>query len=443
MYSLKDTIKISIEVLKEFDSNKSIKKALYSAFNKYPSLNINSKRLALKIIKELIRRRNVIKFLINKEIKKDKEIKKEEEIFLEILFYKILYEKISFKEAIELIKNARRIFGYERMKEIEEYIGRIFSISFNEDFIKKVLIEKESFKYFCPEWFIKYVYKILGRRQAIKFFNKIIEKPPIYIRINTLIENEEKILSKISSEGVKFVKDKRLKHVYKVKSTSKPLSLLSSYKNGLFIIEDFSSIFCIEALKPKSKEKILDVCAAPGIKTSHIAQLMNNIGEIISIDISSSRIKELKKNMERLKVEIASPILADATKELPIKINADIVLVDPPCSNTGAFWGDPSLKWIINYNKIKKFSFLQEKILEEASKYVRNSGTIFYSTCSITIEENEKIIEKFLRIHPEFSLEPIDLNIGSPGLRGLNECKRLYPHLNDCNGFFLAKIRRR
>ncbi|MEM1575213.1 MAG: RsmB/NOP family class I SAM-dependent RNA methyltransferase [Nitrososphaerota archaeon] len=436
-YSLKDVIKISIEALKEFDNNKSIREALYNAFNKYPSSSINSRRLSLKIIKELIRRRNVIKFLVNKELEDHKEIKKEIKLFLEILFYKKFYEKISYEETLELIKIARKIFGYKNFGSIENYIGKIFTISLKEEIPKK-----ESFNYFCPEWFIEYTYKILGRKQTINFLKKIIEKKPTYIRINTLMEDEEKILSKISLEGVKLIKDKRLKYLYKVESANKPLSLLTSYKKGFFIIEDFSSIFCIEALKPMPGEKILDICAAPGIKTSHIAQLMNNNGMIISIDSSYSRIKEFKKNMEKLKVKIALPILADATKELPIKINVDKILVDPPCSNTGALWSDPSLKWIINYNKIKKFSFLQEKILDNASNYVKNGGIIIYSTCSITIEENERVIEKFLRTHPDFSLEEIDLKIGSPGLRGLNECKRLYPHLHECNGFFIAKLKK-
>jgi len=437
-YYLKDIIRISIEALKEFDNNKSMREALYNAFNKYPSSSIISRRLSLKIVKELIRRRNVIKFLVNKEIEEYGKIEKEIKIFLEILFYKKIYEKISYEETLELIKIARKIFGYKKIGDIENYIGKIFTISLEEE-----IPRKESFNYFCPEWFIKYTYKILGRKQAINFLRKMNEKKPIYIRINTLIENEEEILSKISLEGVKIIKDKRFKHFYKVKSTSKPISLLSSYKKGFFIIEDLSSIFCVEALKPIPGEKILDICAAPGIKTSHIAQLMNNNGMIISIDSSYSRIKEFKKNMEKLKVKIALPLLVDATKELPIKINFDKILLDPPCSNTGAFWSNPSLKWIIDYNKIKNFSFLQEKILDNASKYVKNEGIIIYSTCSITIEENEKIIEKFLRIHPDFSLEEIDLEIGSPGLRGLNECKRLYPHLHECNGFFLAKIRKK
>jgi 16S rRNA (cytosine967-C5)-methyltransferase len=436
-YSLIDVIKISIEALKEYDNNKSIKKSLYNAFNKYSSSNINSRRLALKIVRELIRKRNVIKFLVNKEIEECKEIEKEIMLFLEILFYKKFYEKASYEETLELIKIARKIFGYKKFGNIENYIGKIFTISLKEEIPKK-----ESFIYFCPEWFIEYTYKILGRKQAIDFLKKINEKKPIYIRINTLIEDEEKILSKISLEGVKLIKDKRLKYLYKVESTKKPLSLLSSYKKGFFIIEDFSSVFCVEALKPLPGEKILDICAAPGIKTSHIAQLMNNNGMIISIDSSYSRIKEFRKNMEKLKVKIALPLLTDATKELPIKINADKILLDPPCSNTGAFWSEPSFKWIINYNKIKKFSFLQEKILNNISKYIKNGGVIIYSTCSITIEENEKIIEKFLKIHPDFYLEEIDLGIGSPGLRGLNECKRLYPHLHECNGFFIAKLRK-
>jgi 16S rRNA (cytosine967-C5)-methyltransferase len=187
---------------------------------------------------------------------------------------------------------------------------------------------------------------------------------------------------------------------------------------------------------------VLDVCAAPGAKTTYIAQLMRNQGSIYSVDYSVRRMQTWQKEVFRMGVEIAEPIIADARSSLPFTAEADVVILDPPCTSTGAFGKFPSAKWRLTPRSIERMAGVQWLIINNCAEKVKAGGVLVYSTCSVTVEENEMIIERFLKGHPEFRLAEIDPKIGVSGLRGLTRCQRLYPHVHQCNGFFIAKLQK-
>jgi 16S rRNA (cytosine967-C5)-methyltransferase len=139
-------------------------------------------------------------------------------------------------------------------------------------------------------------------------------------------------------------------------------------------------------------------------------------------------------------VEIAEPVLADACVSLPFTVEADVVVLDPPCTSTGVFAKQPSAKWRLTPRSIDKMAEIQWRMINSCAEHVKAGGVLAYSTCSVTVEENELIIERFLKWHPEFSLAEINPEIGLSGLRGLEKCRRLYPHLHESNGFFIAKL---
>jgi 16S rRNA (cytosine967-C5)-methyltransferase len=116
--------------------------------------------------------------------------------------------------------------------------------------------------------------------------------------------------------------------------------------------------------------------------------------------------------------------------------------LDPPCTSTGAFGKFPSAKWRLTPRSIKRMAEIQWQMLNTCAEKVKADGVLAYSTCSVTIEENEMVVERFLKRHPEFRLVEINPRIGLPGLRGLTKCQRLYPHVHECNGFFIAKLQR-
>ena len=171
-----------------------------------------------------------------------------------------------------------------------------------------------------------------------------------------------------------------------------------------------------------------------------MAQLMENRGLICSIDYSRRRMNVWKNEIKRMGVKIAKPIIADACNPLPLNAEVDLVVLDPPCTSTGAFAKLPSAKWRLNKRSPFKMAEIQWKMLLNCAEKMKPGGCLVYSTCSICLEENELLIERFIRLFPEFKLVKAEPWIGNPGLRGLTKCQRLYPHLHNCNGFFVAKL---
>ncbi|MEM3641210.1 MAG: RsmB/NOP family class I SAM-dependent RNA methyltransferase, partial [Candidatus Bathyarchaeia archaeon] len=282
--------------------------------------------------------------------------------------------------------------------------------------------------------------KLFGRKEAIAMLEANLKPPPTYIRLNTLKADEDEFLDKLTKNGVKVEKVEQLKHTFKVVGTKQPLTRMACFKEGLFYIQDKASCFATEAANPMPKIVLLDVCAAPGAKTTYLAQLMQNQGTIYSIDYSKRRMDLWKSEVDRMGVKIALPVIADVCNPLPIKLEADIVILDPPCTSTGAFGKLPSAKWRLTSRSIEKMAEIQWKMLRNCAESVKPGGKLVYSTCSITVEENEMLIERFLKWYPEFSLSDITPKMGSPGLRGMEKCRRLYPHLHFCNGFFIAQL---
>jgi 16S rRNA (cytosine967-C5)-methyltransferase len=187
---------------------------------------------------------------------------------------------------------------------------------------------------------------------------------------------------------------------------------------------------------------VFDICAAPGAKTTFLAQLMQNQGTIYSLDFSAKRMKTWKKETARMGTKIAEPLVADVCVSVPLLGEADLVILDPPCTSTGVFAKQPSSKWRLSPLSIQNMSELQQQMINNCAEKVAKGGFLAYSTCSITIEENEGIIERFLKEHPEFTLIDVEPKIGMPGLNGLTKCQRLYPHIHHCNGFFIAKLQK-
>lgn len=441
---LEKSVSVAVEALSWMELDRiGEREALSKASRQLKITDSGSLRLAQMLIFEVNRRLNLIDYLISKEILDTNSLDEATygvKNFLRMYVYWIVFRKSSVKEAISFLKSGRRVIGWRELRPFEFFFGGLFTVNIKNIFNNLDEIKRTSLQTNHPDWYVKYVFKIFGRRKALQILEKNLDRPANYLRLNTLKGEEEEIVKKLYSEGVQLEKIMELKFIYKILKTSKSLIKLNSYREGLFHIQDKSSCLSVLASNAKPNKVILDICAAPGSKTSLLSQIMKNQGRVYSIDISVNRMKIWKREMRRLAVKIAEPIIFDVSHDLPIKIKADIAIVDPPCSGTGIFIKTPSLKWRLNYEDLMKYSELQFKIITNISKHLKSGSILTYSTCSITIEENEMLIEKFLRVQPDFRLVDIKPDIGLPGLRGLKKCRRLYPHEHESSGFFLAKM---
>ena len=414
-------------------------------------LNINNPgamRLAYGLIVETTRRKNVIDKLINNVLapKTLGEYDQGLQAFLRIYVYQTRvvrnWGKYNLKEAEAIASLGRSILGWEAMREIEPYLGFLLTRQIAPIIAEAPVAEKIALQTFNPTWFVEYCFKLFGKEGAAAFLQGNLNPPPTYIRINTLAGTEQEILGKLEAEGIKLEKTEPLKYTYKVLESKETLNNSASLKAGLFYVQDKASCFASEAANPASGSTVYDVCAAPGAKTTFLAQLMGNSGSIVSLDFSAKRMKTWQKETRRMHAANAEPVVADARVSIPVTGEADLVVLDPPCTSTGVFAKQPSAKWRLSPKSIQNMSEVQLQLINNCADKVKPGGTLTYSTCSITEEENEGVVEAFLKAHPDFRLVEIEPKIGVPGLKGLTACQRLYPHLHDCNGFFVARMQR-
>lgn len=442
---LSNAIALALETLSWMElEGLSEREALYKTSHQLKITNASSLRLAYSLIFEVNKRLNLLDEIINTLIAKENEFNKQTlgvTNFLRIYVYWVLFKNSGINEITNLLESTRSIIGWKNLFPYEDFFGHFLKFNLKDFYLHQKGIKLTSLKTGHPEWYVNYLFKNFGRIEALKILRKDVEIPQTYIRINNLTRDYKKNKNSIVNEGIKLTKVDGLDFVYRV-INNKPLTRSDSYRKGLFHIQDKSSCFSVLGSDPKPGYTVLDVCSAPGSKTSFIAQMMENSGVIYSIDNSKRRSSIWQKEMNRLNVKNAEPIIADAKANLPIKTKADLVLIDPPCSGTGIFNKTPSMKWQIDLIDIHRYSNLQFGIIKNLAEYVKPGGTLAYSTCSITLEENEMVVERFLRLCPDFEFVDVSPKMGSPGLRGLVKCRRFFPHKHNCSGFFFAKMKR-
>jgi len=398
--------------------------------------------LAHKMVSETLRRKNLIDFLLNSALEPQSlnDFRLGPRAFLRLYVYETKMLNSDSEKAVSIARMGRSILGWRELQEVEETLGEILSTQLDSVLKGVGDEEKVALLTYHPTWFVKYCFRLLGRREALRFLEKAAEIPPTYVRINTLKASEENLLKRIEDDGIALEKVDKLKYAYRVVRSRKPIVRTRSFRDGLFYLQDKASCLAAEIANPRVGDTVLDVCAAPGAKTTHLAQIMENRGAIYSVDYSRRRIEVWKRETRRMGVKTAAPIIADARKPLPISLSADLVVLDPPCTSTGTFSRVPSAKWRLTKRSVLGMAKFQWEMLDRCTEHVKEGGFLVYSTCSITVEENEMLIEKFLSWHPEFRLVEASPRIGLPGLRGQTRCQRLYPHIHDANGFFVARL---
>jgi len=392
---------------------------------------------AKRLVYETIRRLNAIDFLVSEALRPNNlgNLKIGLRSFLRLFTYLVHYSDGSLVQAYELVDYTRELLGKKEYKLVRDVPEIILSTVIPYDEITD--IQKLAYTYFHPPWYIEKLVKEFGETQTKKLLQHV--DYPRYLRLNTL-KSGPASLDKLYEKGYQLVKEPGLPETYRLLD-GENITATEEYKKGHFIIQDKASVLAGIVADPKPGDVVLDVCAAPGAKTSHYAQQMKNMGRIISVDFNRRRLQNWERLMERLGVTNATPVHADASKPgaLP-RIEADIVTVDPPCSGAGLFHRSPASKWRLTSRSVERMAELQKRILLNASKCLRPGGVLVYTTCSITVEENEEVVQSLLDKDPCFHLVEASPRLGDPGLHGMREAQRLYPYRHVSNGFFIAKL---
>jgi 16S rRNA (cytosine967-C5)-methyltransferase len=253
-----------------------------------------------------------------------------------------------------------------------------------------------------PRWLIERWHKRYDLQELCHLGFWFDEPAPLSLRVNLLKSNRDDVLKMVGAQGAHFEAGS-LPEAIRVGDTLR-VDVLPGFANGLFSVQDESAMQAVDLLSPRAGETILDLCAAPGAKTTHLVERMGNTGTVIATDIRADRLRRLEDNCRRLGISIVHPTLVSASGEDLPAGPFDAVLVDVPCSNTGVLGKRPEARWRIDANEIAELSRQQRALLVAACLRVKPGGRVVYSTCSIEPEENDVIVRNVLETNAEMTL---------------------------------------
>lgn len=275
---------------------------------------------------------------------------------------------------------------------------------------------------------------------------KLDEEPQKYIRVNTLKISISELKASLQEKGFELA-DTLLPEVFAIKKATFPIGATTEYLLGYYYIQDISSCFAVEALDLKENQSVLDMAASPGGKTTLIAQKMKNTGRVVALESSFKRIRSISFNLARCGITNACVYNMDGQHAVKLNMKFDRVLLDAPCSCEGVIGKDKTRKTSHKPEDIEFCGTNQLRLIESALKVVKHDGLLIYSTCSFAPEENELIVNSMLE---KFDVEIEPLQYGSEGLikfgqyrfhPSLRNSRRLYPHIHNTTGFYIAKLR--
>lgn len=354
--------------------------------------------------------------------------------------YQIVFlDKVPKSAAVNESVNLCKKYGGKSVGFVNAILRKVEKFDYLELFEIKNDIEKISKTTSMPEWIVKELNNEFNAEKVNEICKNSNLKPKITIRVNNLKTTRNELKKSLQSKEIE-VEDGIIEDFLYLKNV-KNITNLDEYKKGLFTMQDESAGLTALVLNPKEGESILDCCSAPGGKTTYIAELMNNKGNVIAWDLYKHRLDKVQENSKRLGIDIIKTEENDATvlKEEYIE-KFDKILIDAPCLGLGVIKRKPDIKWQRKFEDVEEISKIQEKILNTCSKYLKKGGILVYSTCSIIQSENDKIVEKFLKSE-NFELEEIN-NINIENLENKITKKgiiKLYPSEN-MDGFFISKL---
>jgi 16S rRNA (cytosine967-C5)-methyltransferase len=267
------------------------------------------------------------------------------------------------------------------------------------------------------------------------------EHPPVAFRVNPLrAPSLGRVLEELGGAGVEVRESAVAPGGYVVVSGALSPSL-RPVKQGWVHLQDEASQLVAALVAARAGDRVLDIGAAPGGKTTQMAAAMGNSGTIVAVDLHPARLATLRETAARLAARCVRPVAADATRDLPLAAGEtfDRVLIDAPCSGTGTLRRHPEIKWRLKDYDVARFPGLQRELLERGAARLRPGGRLVYSTCSLEPEEDEAVVRGFLEAHPDFATERPDAP--APFLTG-EGFLRTFPHRDGSDGFFAAVLAR-
>lgn len=341
----------------------------------------------------------------------------------QIAFLDKVPESAAVNESVKLAKQ----YGHEASSKFVNAILRKIEKNEMEKLLvymsTKPMLEDEIISIVTshPLWLVDELLKDYDKKFVTEFLNANNMTPEITIRSNRLVNSRDELYKLLLLRKFDCRKG-NLPDSIKVKK-------MTDFKNKLYTVQDEAAQLACLKLNPQVGEEVLDACSAPGGKTTYLAEIMQNKGEIIAWDIHPHRVRLVEEAAQKLDISIIHAMVHDATVYMPnYKERFDKILLDVPCSGIGVIRKKPDIKWTRKPEDFEELTRTQEKILDACSEYLKHGGRMVYSTCTVFKRENEEQVERFLLTHSDFKLV---------------EQVKLFPNVNDTDGFFIAVLERK
>ena len=428
----------SIRLLEKFDNENILDLEMIN------KLDRQERQQANEYVQGILRRRSYLDFLISQF--SSVEIERMDLFFKNILrlgIYDLLFmdstpDYAAINESVEIAKTKISSKSGDLANAILRKVQREIDTLPKPNMENRTELIATTFSH--PEWLVERWVKRFGEREAFQLMQANNQRPNYYLRANCLKTSPDTFKLRMEKADVEFEESDWLPGYYKV-STLAEVRARRWFEKGLCYVQDIAAGFAPTILDPVAGESVIDVCAAPGTKTLLLAELMENEGSILAVDINPDRIHKIAENAERGGANIVKIQRADATQER-FKL-ADAVLLDAPCTGTGVLSKRADLRWKRTPEDLEQAIALQAELLDAAANMVAKNGRLVYSTCSLEPEENMMQIEKFLKEYDNFELEDLDDYLPEEVLSDDNKSYQTFPHIHGCDGHFGVLLKRK
>lgn len=291
-----------------------------------------------------------------------------------------------------------------------------------------------------PDWIVELWQQQLGLEAADALCQWFNRPPVIDLRVNQLKISRQELAQKFAAVGIETQQLPHLPHLLRLVKHVGAIRQLPGYAEGWWSVQDASAQLVSYLVNPQPGEVIIDTCAAPGGKTTHLAELMGDQGKIWACDRTASRLNKVKQNTRRLGLRSVQTFTGDSSTVTRFTGQGDRVLVDAPCSGLGTLHRHADARWRQTPQTIAELTELQAKLLNHAATWVKPEGILVYATCTLHPAENEALIQQFLATHPEWRILPPEPNEPTATYATSEGWIRVWPHQANMDGFFMVRL---
>lgn len=435
---------IAIKILYEVFQNKAYSNIVLNNKLNNAQLSYKDKAFITQIVYGTIKYKLTIDRILNQYICKGlKSLKPNIQNILRSAIYQIRYlDRIpDFAVVNESVEIAKKYSSLKVSRLVNGVLRNYLRNKYKKYYNNEDIVDKLCFTYSFPEWLVKLFIEQYNVEKAEKILNGLNEVSGVTVRVNNLKANYDDVIETLQKlnysyeegiicpEAIRILKGKSIE--------DNPL-----FKDGKIIVQDESAMLVSSIMDLKKNLNVLDLCSAPGGKACHIADIMENTGQIYCFDIHKNKLNLIMDNAKRLKVtNIKTNVMDASVYNEKFNSFADRVLIDVPCSGLGIIKKKPEIKYRKSYGQLKQLQNIQRKILLNASKYVKVNGLLVYSTCTLNKEENEYNIDWFIKNNSNYKIEPIYFGNVENVLYNEKGYVTIIPN-KSMDGFFIAKLRR-